>query len=167
MFHFWSFLAHSGHQRSLQGPNCTTKLYSSIVPIVQFIFWSLQRPLAARMGQKRQKWNICAAEVDQQILKRLLLQTGKLQFVRRPRAQPSQRGSNVNTWVPTQIEKSPKFRRSPAGIFKLNSDLYLLYEIYIVEINGEYLRVAWNVTIFCVLKSQKIKFSPDFRTLSR
>ena len=55
MFHFWSFLAHSGHQRSLQGPNCTTKLYSAIVPIVQFIFWSLQRPLVARMGQKRPK----------------------------------------------------------------------------------------------------------------
>ena len=94
-------------------------------------------------------------------------QTGKLQFVRPPIVRRSQRGSNVNTWVPTQMEKSPEFRRSPAGIFKLNSDLYLLYEIYIVEINGEYLRVAWDVTIFCVLKSQKIKFLHDFRTLSR
>ena len=50
---FWPFLAHSGHQRSLQGPNCTTEQYSLIV--VQNIFWSLQRPLVAEMGQKLPK----------------------------------------------------------------------------------------------------------------
>ena len=36
-----------------------------------------------------------------------------------------------------------------------------------LEKNGEYLRVAQDRAIFHVVKSQKIKFWPDFITLSR
>ena len=75
-----------------------------------------------------------------------------------PIVRRSQRGSNVSTWVLTQIGKSPKFPRSPAGIFE-----YVVFSREIIGVHKIENIFAWKKYQVCgCLFRLALRFFQDF-----